>query len=332
MMWYWYREREEGEICLLRIFGDCSEVVLPDWIEGKPVTQIGDYCFSDRETCTGREEWLRMAQGDSGTAFSGDPDSFRRAYESGAMVPLCGGNITRVVLPAAVRKIGQLCFYQCRNLKELSIGPGECEIGSDAFMNCRKFHKVVLRAKADQRTALRQILMQRTGEMDAWFTNAAIHFPEFSETYDLIGPAHIFELNIKGEGFRARQCFEGEVFQFERYDSIFAQARETEPEVTLCKMAAFRLRYPAGLREKFYRAYAGYLLEHIGAFCDELIRLKDLTLLEGLGEQGLLGEEQQMICVEKMLQAKWVQGTRMLLAWKKEWNQKNESGESEECR
>ncbi len=46
-------------------------------------------------------------------------------------------------------------------------------------------------------------------------------YPEYYESYDELGPAHIFELNLTGEGFRARQCFKEGVILLNAYDEIF---------------------------------------------------------------------------------------------------------------
>lgn len=40
--------------------------------------------------------------------------------------------------------------------------------------------------------------------------DSSIFYPEYNGGYDEVGPAHIFALNIEGEGFRMRQCFKEE--------------------------------------------------------------------------------------------------------------------------
>ena len=46
-------------------------------------------------------------------------------------------------------------------------------------------------------------------------------YPEYTESYDEIAPAHIFGRNITGEGFRARQQFQDGIVQFAGYDAIY---------------------------------------------------------------------------------------------------------------
>lgn len=348
MEWFWYRENEKNEIILLRMFGSLPEVVVPEHIGGKPVTGLSMYCFSEKGKVTGKEDFLQMAaavSGDSGKwdfVRNLDVSFFFLELKEKKIRALSGDYITRVFLPDTIQTIGNLSFYQCRNLKAISLGAGELELGSDAFMNCKKLDVFVFRASAEKVTGLRQILLQRSGETSAFFrpgdsvvsafsrgqtdeeTEAAVFFPEYVEAYDLIGPAHIFELNIEGEGFRARQCFEDGVFQFAKYDQIFPQACDTEEESALCKMAAYRLRYPKDLKEEAEELYRTYLLRHIGTFIDELIRDKSLELIESLGKKGYFTGENLELCIQKMVEKHWTEGTRKLLEWKKEWQQERE--------
>ena len=315
-MWFWYRENEQGEVSLLKIFGNLPVVTVPESIMGHPIVELAPYCFSEKNIYTGKEDGVKIADAENLT-FEDESDTLEKELESGMIRELSGEYITEVTLPDSLKKIGDLCFYQCRNLESISIGGPELTIGSDAFMNCRRLHTFTLRTEAKNRTGLRQILLQRNEATDVYFEDAAVHFPEFSEHYDLIGPAHIFELNIEGEGFRARQCFESGVFQFENYDRNFVQACDREPACTLCRMAALRLKFPLNLRAEDRERYEIYLLSHVEEFCEECIRQKDLSLLEALSSQGLFEEKHFNICMEKMLQAKWIQGTRMILLIKK---------------
>ena len=72
-------------------------------------------------------------------------------------------------------------------------------------------------------------------------------YPEYYESYDEIGPAHIFELNLTGEGFRARQCFKEGVILLNAYDEIFPQACVEESAEVLIPMAWNRLYAACGL-------------------------------------------------------------------------------------
>ena len=315
-MWIWYEETADG-LMIRRLYGDNPEVVVPGEIDGKPVIGLGAYAFSEKRVTAG-----------------GMP-------EDDTICELAGDFIETVSLPDGLKSIGELCFYQCRNLREISFGAGPIEIGSDAFMNCRKLSTLHIRARADEPTALRSILNQRTQETDVWFSDAVVHFPEYQEKYDLIGPAHIFELNIEGEGFRARKCFDGDRFSLAMYDEVFRHAMEKEDERTLCRMAALRLSRTgmneseetpedrimsqetaaqksvtmdrSALKPEDRERYQSYLLEHMETFCEDLIRRRDLSVWEELSRQGILTVEHKTICLKKLTAARWIEGTRQVL-------------------
>lgn len=154
-------------------------------------------------------------------------------------------------------------FISVAPLTGLVVGKGLTGIGSDAFMNCRSLKNITICGGVAEPSGLKQILAQRSLETEVSFvsehgTDAVILYPEYSETYDEIGPAHIFELTIEGEGFRARQCFREGIVDIVQYDGIFLQACAKESVKTLCRMAWLRLYYPAGLRRDQKRIYEDY--------------------------------------------------------------------------
>ncbi len=282
-----------GGVSIDAAYGDIGDVVIPDVIDGKTVKEISAYAFSGKNMSPGAV---------SGTEFR-----------------LAGDVLTSITLPDTLRKIGDLCFYQCYNLRSISLPNTDIEIGSDAFMNCKKLDTIIIRGSINKPSPLRQILLQRTSATDVWFEDAAVHFSEYSEKYDLIGPAHIFELNIEGEGFRARKCFNGDVFDIRMYDDIFDKAVDTEDEKTLCKMAALRLSRPIGLSDVVRESYLGYLLKHMDDYLDEVVKDKDLSLLKNLGSEGIVTDEHIASALKKMTKVRWTEGVAKLLSWKSEW-------------
>lgn len=79
-------------------------------------------------------------------------------------------------------------------------------IGSDVFMNCLRLNHIYYDCSIFDVTFLKQILTQITWDVEVHFLDSSIFYPEYNGGYDEVGPAHIFALNIEGEGFRMRQC------------------------------------------------------------------------------------------------------------------------------
>lgn len=316
--WYWYEKLGKGGIRLLRVFGTSPEVVVPEQIMGQPVTELGAYCFAAGNRAVTYETASGKASGEQAE------EEFKRLLDLGKFRELSGNYIQKIELPETVCALGNFCFYQCTGLREIVAGRYLTEIGSDAFMNCRELKKITVRGSVTEPSGLKQILGQRSLETEVDFvvqgrTEAVLIYPEYSETYEEIGPAHIFTLNIEGEGFRARQCFHNGTVDLAQYDTVFLQAAAKESVQTLCRMAWMRLYYPAALREEGRKAYEAYLREQEEAAGALLVREKDLKLLVFAGENAYFSEKAVDACIQLAVQADWTEGAGMLLQNKKKW-------------
>ena len=94
-----------------------GEVVIPDEIEGLPVTAIGDIAFS---RCT---NLTSITIPDSVTSI-GD-DAFNRC-----------SSLTSINIPNSVLSIGEWAFSDCSNLSSITINDSVTSIGPWAFDDC----------------------------------------------------------------------------------------------------------------------------------------------------------------------------------------------------
>ncbi len=303
MAFYW--ERTTGGARLLRAFGFASSVVLPDEIDGVPLTEIGAYCFSESRHL---------------------PDTFLRSQteELDDMRELSGRYIEAVSLPDTVQKIGNLAFYNCTSLKVLTVGKHMESPGSDVFMNCQKLRRIILRCGVREKSGIRPILSRISWEILITFqkdknTEAELLFPEYYESYDEIAPAHLFGRSVTGEGFRARQCFKDNVTDFAQYDLIFPKACVEEPVGTLCRFALCRLRYPTDLSATARERYASFLREHDAVLCRMAVEARDMEQVRFLCENGWMGREALEQGILAAGKADWAKGAAGLLRLKEEF-------------
>ncbi|WP_418421077.1 leucine-rich repeat domain-containing protein, partial [Butyribacter intestini] len=169
-----------------------------------------------------------------------------------------------IKLPDGVMQIGNNAFYNCKKLESITIGKNIKEVGSDVFMNCRSLNKIYLRSDISDITGLKQVLSRISSEIEVIYIKeekviAKVLYPEYSEVYDEIAPAHIFGRNIEGEGFRARQCFDGGKADMNQYDTIFPKASAEESVKVAGKIALYRLIYPYMLGSSSEVLYMDYL-------------------------------------------------------------------------
>lgn len=297
---YYWEENAAGGVRLLRAFGRTPEVTVPDFIEGKPVTEIGAYCFAAQ------------------CRLPGDYRITRTEGMAEELRELSGDYPVKIYLPDSIEKIGNFAFYNCVSLTGLNLGNRMETLGGDAFMNCRRLHRITLRSGALEKSGMRQILSQISADMEVTFegkcgTEAVLLFPEYYESYDEIAPAHLFGRNIEGEGFRARQCFREGIYDFSQYDTIFPKACAEEQEKTLCRMAMNRLRYPVGLSEEAKGLYENYVSRHVEYICKQAVQGRELEPVTFLCERGLLDRAGMQYCIRCATEAEWAEGTVLLL-------------------
>lgn len=314
-----WEKTEQKQARILRIFGCCPSASVPSYIEGYPVIELGDYCFS--KAC-------HLPNIYETTYFGCNTDN--------GMTELCGNYVESVQLPDTLEKIGDYAFYDCRKLSHIIFGNKLRIIGSDAFMNCHMLHHLSIHCSIMEETGLRQILRQIFWDVEVSFSGnssgnsslnklenqrhtqpqAMIYYPEYYEAYDEIAPAHIFERTIQGEGFRARQCFQDGIIDFAQYDTIFQKACAEESEKTICRIVYCRLRYPFGLSADKKKQYQEYIKAHAAVLCQIFIDNRQLEALSFLFQEDLLSQKDLSAAITMSSKAGWNEGTASILSWK----------------
>lgn len=303
---YWEKTSAQSAK-ILRVFSNLPAVRIPEWLEGYPVTELGNYCFAP--VCSIPENCFVFDTGHS--------DIVTEVY---------GNYLQSVELPESLAQIGDYTFYNCRNLAALTCFCGLQVIGSDAFMNCHNLHRIFLRCEPMEKNGLRRILAQIPWDIEVFFqgksdtensvsphNEASVFYPEYYEAYDEIAPAHIFGRNIVGEGFRSRQCFQDGRMDFSQYDKIFPKACVEESVHTLCRIAFDRLRYPYQLSALCRQQYMDYLLTHGDILCRQFVLDKNSEDLMFLVREELLSRQAIQSAQILAAQTGWSEGSAQLL-------------------
>lgn len=346
-----WEKTEDNTARILRVSGSEPVLVLPDIVEGCPVTEIGAYCFAENcrlpetyfETVLCKNEEKPSADWETAEEISRPENSAEMSSressaemckrensaemsrpEKLALTAIAGSYLEEIVLPETLEKIGNLAFYNCTSLKKISMGKKMEQVGSDAFMNCRKFGQIFLQCGVGEKSGIRQILSQISSDMEVTFcgktgVEAVVFYPEYYESYDEIAPAHLFGRNIEGEGFRARQCFKEGVPDLMQYDTIFPKACAEENDKTLRKLVVTRLRYPVGMNERAKDLYEGYFSKHYREIAEELTQEKNLEDIRYFCEKKLLLQDGLECAIQNAATMEWAEGTAVLLHMKQEY-------------
>ena len=122
---YTYRRLSDGTVEITKYNGKAEALEIPSLLEGKTVTSIGTYAFSDCNS-------LRSVT---------IPGSVKNI---GELAFLFCKNLTSVTLRKGVTKIGDSAFSNCLALTSVTIPEGVTDICDHAFYNCRMLTSVSL--------------------------------------------------------------------------------------------------------------------------------------------------------------------------------------------
>lgn len=205
--------------------------------------------------------------------------------------------IESVRLTEHIKEIGSHCFYDCRNLRELTVWDSLCSIEDGALKNCLSFHKLQYFAPQGQMHALKAILTEISGEI-----RAVIYYGEEKEKVPLIFPRylHDYEENTMarvinqvtyGCGVHYRECVNEQGIDFDRYDALFPFVEANEKQSVAARIALLRLCYPHKLWADKREVYLSYLSDHFIETGVHLIKKEDMESVQCLLELPIVKKE-----------------------------------------
>ena len=277
--WKLKLRREADGVTVLRAVTCDTEAALPETLLGLPVTRLAERCLApDAREPEGDWEALRICGGPE----TGDWNNRR---------------IRLLSLPRSLRHIDSYAMMNLRALEELRFYDGLLSAGSCTFMNCRLFSRLHLtRLDAGQGPALAAIVSTLPQELDVTIQLPdggvqRLIFPEYLELYEENSPARIFNLNIVGAGYPYHSVFRDKKLFCADYDALWGQFLATEHEDDCAlRLAYYRLRYPAELRQPARERYLSYLAAHAAEALCLTLALEDMAglrlLLHEMPENG----------------------------------------------
>ena len=262
-----YLPLPDGGARLIRLYGETPCPVLPAAVDGRPLTELGPYCFAPRQ----RE---RMLPPESALlrAWTSRPAVGRYDFEEDApadeLPPRIAGNfLEEITLPDGLRLLGDAAFYDCRKLRRIQLGSGPLTVCSDTLTNTMALTRLAVRADTAAPSGVPRLLASLHGEVAVEYLphgsapQAVLWFPEFWEDIKEV-PAHMLIPSFSGKGYHYRQCFTAAgAPQCKEYDAVLPQTGEGDAPATLAAMAFDRLRYPDQLDAAAAERYRSYLAD-----------------------------------------------------------------------
>lgn len=285
-------QRTPGGILVTGCYGTDGDLVLPDEIEGLPVTQIGAYAFAEQKQDDRDEVWF-------------SPDGMEICDRR----RICAGEVTSVWLPAYVCDIGRYAFYRCRNLQSLILSDSLKEIGGGALTGCR-LSRVEIHFFNGKQSCLKSVLdeIRYAIRADLRYEESGrrvrILFPEHYEEAVENTPARLLVTHHHGAGGYYRQCFYDRELDYKKYDETFFRACAEEDEITTAELVMYRLQdsYELGMEAEL--RYEEYLKNHMESVCTYLISKEDVEGLRFLSDQNYWSRESMEIALDLAAGAK----------------------------
>ena len=159
---YEYVEKKDGTLELTRYLGDSSVIAVPDTIDGKAVTSLGDsfsncrplYAVAIGANISHTLEYvpfsdaisLKYISVDSRNPYYASRDGILYSKDMAELIFCPLGREGDVAIPEGVSSIGRLAFGNCHLLTGVAIPEGVVSIGEFAFGNCISLAQVDLPA------------------------------------------------------------------------------------------------------------------------------------------------------------------------------------------
>ena len=276
-----YKIAADGSVEILRCYGSDPRIVLPGQIDGRTVTAVAAYAFSDRKTSE-EAEALEYETED------------HRLFREGERL-LAGELVERVELPDTVERIGRYIFYGCRNLRALRFSDRLRDIGSGAFTGCRGLRRLDVELTKGKKTCVKEILGDLWQRIDVTFwrngTESKLVFPEHYEEAVENTPARILFTQHHGSGNNYRQCFYDREMDFRKYDSLFYLARAQEKTGVLTDLVFARLMGPEELTKEAEAGYERFVREREEEILSVLTDRGDMEKLREISSRSLWERE-----------------------------------------
>ncbi|MCI9082677.1 MAG: leucine-rich repeat protein [Lachnospiraceae bacterium] len=273
-------------VCILRCYGSSARVVIPETLEGNPVTEVSAYAFAE--------------------AMEDEPEN------TSGLPCICGKELEELYLPAAIQRLGRYVFYNCLNLKKLSFYSDLAYMGAGAFTGCENLSCLEMHILSG-RSCLREILQdlkqkvtvdcyqdqklpERHGDKSTLMFRLV--FPEFFEEAVENTPARIISTQTHGMGIQYRNAFRNTQVVFEEYDRLFETGKYNIDLIILAEMSLARLRYPYELEEGARQEYASWLSENLSSGAEFCFMQEDVDNLRWLAAEFVTEERQMELLLE----------------------------------
>ncbi len=247
---------------LTRVVTADRDVALPEAVAGLPVTALGPLAFDSTESPPEGEQ-LEITCG----LGAQEMDNRR---------------LSRVTLPATLRRVGDYAFYNCSELRALRLLNEPAHWGTGVFMNCLSLDTFYVRTADSHAESVYYFASTFSRELDITVeypdnSAARLIFPGYSEAFEENISARYFIYGVEGPGYPYHSMFKNRTLVLKDYDRLWPAliAAAHDPNCAL-RIAWYRLHHPRELAPEARRQYLAHLRQNARAAITWLLEQRDM--------------------------------------------------------
>ena len=157
-------------------------VEIPETIDGKLVTELAAYAFSEG---WGRREMLKAAgkillADAEGNAQNGMEAEMNASSPEAVELPpvACCGHLKEIILPRTIKKIGNYAFYNCFELNTIRCYSTIEDVGSGLFTGCTGIRHMDIHIVPDRRSCSKELISELRQELYVnYYTESELNLP-----------------------------------------------------------------------------------------------------------------------------------------------------------
>lgn len=190
-------------------------------------------------------------------------------------------DLFRVELPATIDTLGRYVFYNCKNLRSISLHDGVEDYYDGVIKQCQSLSEITLHQERDSFSVMKELLADNDRRLTFTVEPIGLRLTFPAYVYDFVEDveARVLHHKIEGSGYPYRECVTRKGVDLLMYDKLFSHVISDDYEAAIV-VALNRLRYPIELEDAAKEQYAQYLeqnarvvlLKLIEQECDEEIR------------------------------------------------------------
>ncbi len=317
-------ERKGNSAVIWRCFSHDTRAYIPAEIDGLPVKEIAPYAFS------AHMEERTLEQGiQSGKLRICVPEFLYESDPDGRELPpaLCGNRLEGISFPQELLRVGRYCFYNCDALHSLEFWGALADWGTGVFTGCHRIREIRVHTKQDGSSSLKQVLDEVheelrvtycfEGQDEGQMVLAHLLFPEFYEEGIENTPARILETHVHGSGMMYRNCFQGRIFDFRQYDTLFPHAVAQESQESVSELVLDRLQDSFRLSESAKEQYLTYMRTHAEQIAAFILDNRDIEKLQWFLENVGKSTELTDFMVERASKLQFAEALGMLMEFQR---------------